>query len=364
MFLNADIVVKIVMVGLVFASLVTWTVWLAKNLELWKATRNGRAALAVLNEARSLAEANARLGDSSETVARLLRTAVHEVQISPHPDPESLKERVSWLLERVEASASRRIGRGMGLLASIGATAPFVGLFGTVWGIMNSFIGISNAHTTNLAVVAPGIAEALLATALGLFAAIPAVVIYNAFSRAIGGYRALLADGSALVMRLLSRDCERVSARRMSRARRSSAVAIRLGHDGDDFAETHEINVTPFIDVILVLLIIFMIAAPLATVDVPVDLPATTAQRQQRPDKPVFLTIKADRTLAIGDDPVPREALAATLETASHGNHDERIFLRADRAVTYGDVMEVMNALRSAGFLKVALVGLEEREAK
>ena len=141
-------------------------------------------------------------------------------------------------------------------------------------------------------------------------------------------------------------------------------MAIRLGHDGDDFAETHEINVTPFIDVILVLLIIFMIAAPLATVDVPVDLPSTTVQKQQRPDKPVFLTIKADRTLAIGDDPVPRESLASTLETAAYGNHDERIFLRADRAVTYGDVMEIMNALRSAGFLKVALVGLEEREAK
>jgi biopolymer transport protein ExbB len=218
MFLNADIIVKIVMVGLVFASLVTWTVWLAKNLELWKATRNGRTALAVLNEARSLAEANARLGKSDETVARLLRTAVHEVQMSPHPDPEALKERISWLLERVEASSSRRIGRGMGLLASIGATAPFVGLFGTVWGIMNSFIGISNAHTTNLAVVAPGIAEALLATALGLFAAIPAVVIYNVFSRQIGGYRALLADGSALVMRLVSRDCERVSSAHISRA--------------------------------------------------------------------------------------------------------------------------------------------------
>jgi biopolymer transport protein ExbB len=218
MFLNADIVVKIVMVGLIFASLVTWTVWLAKNLELWKATRNGRAALAVLNEARSLTEANTRLGHASEPVARLLRTAVHEVQMSPHPDPESLKERVSWLLERVEASSSRRIGRGMGLLASIGATAPFVGLFGTVWGIMNSFIGISNAHTTNLAVVAPGIAEALLATALGLFAAIPAVVIYNVFSRAIGGYRALLADGSALVMRLVSRDCERGSSAHISRA--------------------------------------------------------------------------------------------------------------------------------------------------
>ena len=141
-------------------------------------------------------------------------------------------------------------------------------------------------------------------------------------------------------------------------------MAIRLGHDGDDFAETHEINVTPFIDVILVLLIIFMIAAPLATVDVPVDLPATTAQKQERPDKPVFLTIKADRSLAIGDDPLPRDLLAATLERVSKGNHDERIFLRADRAVSYGDVMEIMNALRSAGFLKVALVGLEDREAK
>ena len=132
----------------------------------------------------------------------------------------------------------------------------------------------------------------------------------------------------------------------------------------DDLVEQHEINVTPFIDVILVLLIIFMIAAPLATVDVPVDLPATTAQKQERPDKPIFLTIKADRTLAIGDDPVPRVSLAATLESASKGNHDERIFLRADRAVSYGDVMEIMNALRSAGFLKVALVGLEDREAK
>ena len=141
-------------------------------------------------------------------------------------------------------------------------------------------------------------------------------------------------------------------------------MAIRLGHDGDDFAETHEINVTPFIDVILVLLIIFMIAAPLATVDVPVDLPSTTAERQQRPDKPVFLTIKADRTLALGDDPVSRDALSSALDAASHSNHDERIFLRADRSVSYGDIMEVMNALRTAGYLKVALVGLEERSVK
>jgi biopolymer transport protein ExbD len=139
-------------------------------------------------------------------------------------------------------------------------------------------------------------------------------------------------------------------------------MAIRLGHDGDEFVETHEINVTPFIDVILVLLIIFMIAAPLATVDVPVDLPASTIERQQRPDKPIFLTIKADRTLAIGEDPVGRDSLGAALDAVSKGNRDERIFLRADRAVSYGDVMQVMNALRAAGYLKVALVGLEERE--
>jgi biopolymer transport protein ExbD len=141
-------------------------------------------------------------------------------------------------------------------------------------------------------------------------------------------------------------------------------VSIRLGHDGDDFAETHEINVTPFIDVILVLLIIFMIAAPLATVDVSVDLPSSTVEKQQRPDKPIFLTVKADLTLAVGDDPVSREALASTLDRASNGNHDERVFLRADRTVSYGEVMGVMNALRSAGYLKVALVGLEDREAK
>jgi len=141
-------------------------------------------------------------------------------------------------------------------------------------------------------------------------------------------------------------------------------MAIRLRHHGDDFAETHEINVTPFIDVILVLLIIFMIAAPLATVDLPVDLPSSTVERQPRPDKPIFLTVKADLSLAVGDAAVSRDALAAALDAVSHGNKNERIFLRADRAVSYGDIMQLMNALRAAGYLKVALVGLEQREAK
>jgi biopolymer transport protein ExbB len=208
MFLSADIVVKVVMVGLVVASVVTWTVWFVKAFEVWRAKRSVRAALGVLAGARSLAEAKSQLDGQRGAAARLVDVAAWEVRDAAGADADAMKERVAWLLERHEVGASRQLGRGMGVLASIGATAPFVGLFGTVWGIMNSFIGISTAHTTNLAVVAPGIAEALLATALGLFAAIPAVVFYNVLARQIGAYRALLGDAAALVMRLVSRDCE------------------------------------------------------------------------------------------------------------------------------------------------------------
>ncbi len=141
-------------------------------------------------------------------------------------------------------------------------------------------------------------------------------------------------------------------------------MAIHLDHGADELDEVHDINVTPFIDVMLVLLIIFMVAAPLATVDVPVDLPAAAAQPQPRPDKPVYLTVKADLSLAIGDDAITAASLAAALDAATGANKDQRIFLRADRSVPYGAVMQVMNDLRAAGYLKVALVGLEAREAK
>ena len=176
--------------------------------------------------------------------------------------PAGVKERIASRLERVEAAAGRQMIRGTGLLATIGATAPFVGLFGTVWGIMNSFIGISKAQTTNLAVVAPGIAEALLATAFGLAAAIPAVVIYNMFSRSIAQYRALYADTSVEILTMVSRD------------------------------------------------------------------------------------------------------LVRSLDAMADAGKDRFIFLRADRAVHYGDVMQVMNDLRSAGYLKIALVALETRDVK
>jgi biopolymer transport protein ExbB len=209
MFLDADIVVKAVMVGLAFASVVTWTLWFAKSLELRFEKRRARRKNRWLEQAKSLAEAQHEFAKEKDPVARLVRAAAHEVDLSHMLPKEGVKERIVWQLERVEATASRRIGNGMGVLATIGATAPFVGLFGTVWGIMNSFIGISKAHTTSLAVVAPGIAEALLATAIGLVAAIPAVVIYNVFTRSIGGYRLILGNASANVLRLASRDLDR-----------------------------------------------------------------------------------------------------------------------------------------------------------
>jgi len=137
-------------------------------------------------------------------------------------------------------------------------------------------------------------------------------------------------------------------------------MGTRLNHGiGDDLEETHEINVTPFIDVMLVLLIIFMVAAPLATVDIPVDLPAATARQAPRPDKPIMLTVKQDLSLAIGNDMIAKDALAPALDRASGDDKEQRIFLRADKSVAYGDIMEVMNSLRDAGYLKVALIGLE-----
>ena len=201
MVVQADIVVQAVMGGLAFASVLCWTVALVKGLELAAFARRARADLALLSAARGL---DAPL---QGPCAPMLHAARDELLTAPG-GPEGVKERADWRIRRLIAGQARALSRGTGVLATIGATAPFVGLFGTVWGIMNSFVGIARMQTTNLAVVAPGIAEALLATAIGLVAAIPAVVLYNVFARAIGGRKALLADGEAGVMRLLSRELD------------------------------------------------------------------------------------------------------------------------------------------------------------
>jgi biopolymer transport protein ExbB len=210
MFMGADIVVKGVMIGLAFASLVTWTVFLAKSAELTLAKARLRKALRDLQAANSLASARAVESVQNTVLTDLLVAAERELSLSADiADTDGVKERVGSMLSEVVKTEAANIRRGMGLLATIGATAPFVGLFGTVWGIMNSFIGISKAQTTNLAVVAPGIAEALLATAIGLVAAIPAVIIYNHFSRGTKSYVDLVGRASGATGRLLSRDLDR-----------------------------------------------------------------------------------------------------------------------------------------------------------
>ena len=225
MFIDADWVVKTVMIGLAIASLLTWTVLVAKSVELNSVKRRLASNLKHLTIAGTLDEAaNTSKGSPllSDVAREFIDTAQREQQLSAvflnqekankedrGSAKEGVKERVVSHISRIESAAGRDMLTGIGLLATVGAVAPFVGLFGTVWGIMNSFIGISQANTTNLAVVAPGIAEALLATALGLVAAIPAVVIYNHFTRKIAGVKSLIADSAAAVMRLLSRDLDR-----------------------------------------------------------------------------------------------------------------------------------------------------------
>jgi biopolymer transport protein ExbB len=219
MFLSASIVPQAIMIGLAFASLVTWTTFIGKFIELFLSKRRLVASLNAVTNARSLNEAWMAVASDKSVMRSFVATAINEGRLSADTGNEiGIKERVASSFSEIIRSESRRIRFGMGALATIAATSPFVGLFGTVWGIMNSFIGISKLQTTNLAVVAPGIAEALLATGIGLFAAIPAVIIYNHFSRVTKGYLDLVSRGAGAVGRQLSRDLDRVHLSQIRRA--------------------------------------------------------------------------------------------------------------------------------------------------
>lgn len=212
MFENADIVVKAVMIGLAFASIVTWTIFLAKGAVLIFERRRAIREHLIVTHAADLEETIVTLNSSKGVVALLARSFVDERKKSRGLPTDGVLTRADTNAQRLSTRQARRIGSGIGFLATIGATAPFVGLFGTVWGIMDSFIGISKSHATNLAIVAPGIAEALLATACGLVAAIPAVMIYNLFARAIADFKAQVADSIALLNIRLSRELDRKDA--------------------------------------------------------------------------------------------------------------------------------------------------------
>lgn len=211
MYHHADVVVKTVMIGLLLASVVTWALLFSKGSEVFTAKRRMRREFDALSSVRTLDEAaeQAESFSASSTSAQMIRDAQNELELSAgSTDNNGIKERTSFRLERRVGAAGRHMGRGNGILATIGAISPFVGLFGTVWGIMNSFIGIAQTQTTNLAVVAPGIAEALLATTVGLVAAIPAVVIYNIFARTITSYRHQVGDVAAQIILLQGRDLD------------------------------------------------------------------------------------------------------------------------------------------------------------
>jgi biopolymer transport protein ExbB len=211
MYHHADVVVKTVMIGLLLASVVTWALLFSKGAEVFSGKRRMRREFDALSSVRTLDEAaeQAESFAASSISAQMIRDAQNELELSAgSTDNNGIKERTGFRLERRVSAAGRYMGRGNGILATIGAISPFVGLFGTVWGIMNSFIGIAQTQTTNLAVVAPGIAEALLATAVGLIAAIPAVVIYNIFARTITSYRHQVGDVAAQIILLQGRDLD------------------------------------------------------------------------------------------------------------------------------------------------------------
>lgn len=231
MYQHADIVVKVVMIGLLLASVVTWCIFFSKSVELSGAKRRLKREQDAIANARSLQEAAQTCQSFSDKslTAHFLKEAENEIALSQGSDDnDGIKERTAFRLERRVGFFSRHAGRGNGFLATIGAIAPFVGLFGTVWGIMNSFIGIAQTQTTNLAVVAPGIAEALLATAIGLVAAIPAVVIYNVFARMIAGYKASMGDVAAQILLLQSRDLDLAASSDAQRPQQP-AQKLRLG---------------------------------------------------------------------------------------------------------------------------------------
>ncbi|WP_084478666.1 tol-pal system-associated acyl-CoA thioesterase [Dickeya sp. NCPPB 3274] len=230
MYQHADVVVKTVMIGLLLASVVTWAIFFGKSANLMGAKKRIRREHQALEDARTLDDAADIAGvfKPGSVSLQLLADARNEQELSERSDDNNgIKERTAFRFERRVAATGRQMGRGTGYLATVGAIAPFIGLFGTVWGIMNSFIGIAQSQTTNLAVVAPGIAEALLATAIGLVAAIPAVVIYNVFARWTASYKAIVGDVAAQILLLQSRDLDIAAS--AGNASSSPAQKLRVG---------------------------------------------------------------------------------------------------------------------------------------
>ncbi len=363
-FLRADIVVKAVMVLLALASLWSWAIifnkWIALSGRAERSEAQGRQIEKIFWSGQSLDELYQQFAAKNDhPLAAVFIAALREWRRAfeagapRESQVAGIKERIDKAMNVTIIRETDGIERQLGFLATVGSVSPFIGLFGTVWGIMNSFSAIAARHDTTLAVVAPGIAEALFATAMGLAAAVPAVIFYNRFINEIGRYangwtplpmnsppscrgnwKTRFADGATLQPGM-------TGGRRGRRGRRRAMA---------------EINVTPFVDVMLVLLIVFMVTAPLLTVGVPVDLPKTRAPALGQDKEPLSVTISKNGKIFLQKEVVAEDALVAKLTAISNNGYDQRIFVRGDKSVDYGRVMEVMGLLSQAGFTHIGLV--------
>ena len=354
---TADPIVKAVMLLLVLSSVACWAIVIEKSIRTWRLKSDVKALESLADGATDAAQADG-------LVRRILTAAELEAN-----DGVSRGEARSEIRARLERAMKQRfkgelelIEFGLPFLATIGSAAPFIGLFGTVWGIMNSFTAIAARQDTSLATVAPGIAEALFATALGLVAAIPAVMAYNHYAVKLGRSVSTWKCGH-----LRDRKADFAPAWRCRGSRRTAArwKGLLMGMsanvssgDGEDssYRPMAEINITPMVDVMLVLLIIFMVAAPLMVTGVPIELPKTTAAKLGQSKKPMVVTLTADGKLQIRNDFVTRDALVGKLREMRAAEGDAVVYVRADKKNPYGEVMDLLGQVGQSGFSRVSLL--------
>ena len=367
LFWQAHWLVKSVMVGLLIASVWVWAIVIDKIMlyhphahARWIASsrRSGRAS-----RSRSSTTLSAR---PTHSMAALFVAAMREWKRSFESQARSfagLQTRIEKVMDVTIAREIERLERRLLVLATVGSAGPFIGLFGTVWGIMTSFQSIAASKNTSLAVVAPGIAEALFATAIGLIAAIPATIFYNKFVSEVNRQAQRLEGFADEFSAILSRQIDERGVRTRAEADHGDQRRGAFGAFGKRRHRRNpvmsEINVTPMVDVMLVLLIIFMVSAPLLTVGVPIDLPQTQASSLDQADKqPLAISVNTKGQVFLQDAEIKLDELVPKLKaiTEARGGVDERIYVRGDRNVEYGTVMKVMGRLSAAGFRRVALV--------
>ena len=341
LFIRADIIVKSVILILIACSIYSWAVIIEKFRLFKKINQSSEEFETKFWNSKSAESFYNNLpANTQDPMALVFKDAMQS--LLKRRSRTDINSKVTTMLETGIEKQISKINKGFTFLATVGATAPFIGLFGTVWGIMNSFQSIAISRNTSLAIVAPGIAEALFATALGLLAAIPAVIAYNKFNNDTIKYTQKLENFSKEIFN------------------NYLTMAFKLNRSSKE--PMSEINVTPFVDVMLVLLIIFMVTAPLLTVGVQVDLPESSADSLPEETEPLTLSINSKGEIFIQRSKVEYEKIIAKVLAVSKNRTDTRIYVRGDKTINYGRVLEIMGLLSGSGFTKVALISEPYKE--